>query len=130
VGTLEAMAKSGIEYLSQENILYCPMIDARRMEVFTAIYDKHLTPRLEPVALILEEELFKDFFDHGSIMFFGSGSIKYKLIQQSRGAIFSNVSYSAEHVGKLADEAFKASNFANLSYSQPTYLKEFYSVKK
>src|SRR5260221_5477417 len=84
INTLELIAKSAIIQLNNElqnsSILLCPMIDARRLEVFTALYDIILKNILSPNAMILEENSFKDFFNNYHLFFFGSVCIKCQTI--------------------------------------------------
>ncbi|HEX8461829.1 MAG TPA: tRNA (adenosine(37)-N6)-threonylcarbamoyltransferase complex dimerization subunit type 1 TsaB [Segetibacter sp.] len=130
VSTLEAMAIAAIIATDAEDILYCPMIDARRMEVFTAVYDNELKKILAPTALVLEEGSFNNFTTLGKIMFFGTGSLKYATIEKKANAFFNTIDFSAEHVGIVAEKAFKQQDFSNLSVAEPAYLKEFYSATK
>jgi len=131
IGTLEAMAVAAIiDTSKKEEFLYCPMIDARRMEVFAAVYNHELNQLLPPAGMILEAETFNSFTKNGNILFFGTGSSKYKQIEKSPNAFFSNITFSAQHVGLLADKAFKAKKFAEISYSQPEYLKEFFTTAR
>ncbi len=101
-------------------VLYCPMIDARRMEVFTAIYDEHLAEVMKPQPMILDE---RSFAEQNNIIFFGSGSHKLK----KPNASFADVSYNASHLAPLAHDKFQAANFTDLAYAEPVYLKEFYT---
>ena len=131
VGTLEAMAISAlIENNYSPDYLYCPMIDARRLEVFTAVYNNQLQQVVEPGARVLEEETFDPFIREYKVLFFGSGSMKYNEMIESTNAFFSSVHHSAEHVRILAHKAFEIKQFANLSNSQPEYLKEFHTIGK
>ncbi|MGI8951218.1 MAG: tRNA (adenosine(37)-N6)-threonylcarbamoyltransferase complex dimerization subunit type 1 TsaB [Chitinophagaceae bacterium] len=129
LNTLEVMAQSQIENgeWKMEDILFCPMIDARRMEVFTAIYNKNLQPVLLPLAMILNENSFANLLDKNTIIFFGSGHQKLKNILHNSNAIFSNCKYNACNLIHLAYNAFIQHQFADLAYSEPFYLKEFFS---
>ena len=110
--------------------LLCPMIDARRMEVFTGTY----TPELEEVyasrALILDENSFKNELDASKLYFFGSGSIKWKPLCAHINAFFINVNFNAGDLFFLAEQKFKIRAFADLAYVEPLYIKEFYTVSK
>lgn len=130
VSTLEAMTIAALEMQSTEDTLFCPMIDARRMEVFTAVFDSNMHHRMAPRAMVLEQGCFSNFLLTNKILFFGNGSSKFKQIEKSINASFADIFYSAEHVGKLAEAGFNNNNFSDVSYSQPMYLKEFYTVAK
>lgn len=132
VNTLEVMAKAALETgdITGKPVLLCPMIEARRMEVFTALYDTDLKNILPPQPLILEEGSFNKFMIQKKIVFFGSGSPKFKAIIGNQNAAFISIRQSAKQLAVLADKTFRDKNFADLPYSQPTYFKEFQSTQK
>ncbi len=135
VNTLEVMALASINEWqkcpkSAQNTLFCPMIDARRMEVFTALYDKELNPVLPPTAMVIDAASFYAELEDNVVVFTGSGSDKSQIIKH-QNAVFLQNKYSVASLAKLAGLYYTASNFANLAYSEPFYLKEFYKhVKK
>ncbi|MDR0680833.1 MAG: tRNA (adenosine(37)-N6)-threonylcarbamoyltransferase complex dimerization subunit type 1 TsaB [Dysgonamonadaceae bacterium] len=106
--------------------LYCPMIDARRMEVYTALYDSSFN-EIHPVrAEIIVENSYKEYLDKYSILFFGDGSDKCRPIIQSPNALFvENIYPNAEAMIPLAEKAFKNGEFVDVAYFEPFYLKEF-----
>jgi len=110
--------------------LLCPMIDARRMEVFTAIYTKKLDIVKEPVAITLNENSFAEYFSNNSICFFGNGSIKFKVIEKSPQAFFCDIKTDASSMISLSEISFTEKKFADLAYAEPLYLKEFYTPAK
>jgi tRNA threonylcarbamoyladenosine biosynthesis protein TsaB len=110
--------------------LLCPMIDARRMEVFTAIYSKDLQIIMEPATIELNEKSFDKELLTNSICFFGNGSTKLQLIKQNARAIFSNIISDASSMISLSEEKYKQREFADLAYSEPLYLKEFHRPAK
>ncbi|TAE00689.1 MAG: tRNA (adenosine(37)-N6)-threonylcarbamoyltransferase complex dimerization subunit type 1 TsaB [Bacteroidetes bacterium] len=121
VGTLESMAFSMIPFFSAKT-LFCPMIDARRMEVFMAIFDHELNKIQEIQALVLNENTFANLLEHYQIVFFGNGSEKLQKILVHQNAFFVNDIYpSAKYIGCLAD----ASKMVDVAYFEPFYLKEF-----
>jgi len=146
LNTLEVMAQASIEKQSSivatcnlqpetnssesqiSEFLFCPMIDARRMEVFTALYDSELQAIIKPAAVILEEDSFKNYLDKQRIVFSGSGSGKFKKIIRHPNAIFSEVQHSARHMITLSVEFFSHKQFADIAYSEPFYLKEFFTT--
>jgi tRNA threonylcarbamoyladenosine biosynthesis protein TsaB len=131
INTLEVMAAAALETIDidKEDWL-CPMIDARRMEVFTALYDTSLRNMLEPQPLILEEKSFDDYMTQRKIRFFGSGSPKFREIKSAEKAVFEHVVYTAKNLATLADKAFQQKKFSDVSYSEPQYFKDFQIVSK
>jgi tRNA threonylcarbamoyladenosine biosynthesis protein TsaB len=108
----------------------CPMIDARRMEVFTAIYSKALKTIKVPAAIELNEKSFDEELLSNSICFFGNGSIKFQSIKKNERAIFSTIIADASSMIALSEEKYKQQEFADLAYTEPLYLKEFYTPAK
>jgi len=107
--------------------LLCPMIDARRMEVFTAIYSKELQLVKDPAAITLNENSFDEYLLNNSICFFGNGSNKFQAIKKSQQAFFSDVKTDASSMILLSEKRFAEKEFADLAYAEPLYLKEFYT---
>ena len=132
MNTLEVLALSAIHLFpgTDESVLFCPMIDARRMEVFTAIYKNDLTICLAPSAVILDESSFAKDLLKNKIFFLGSGSEKWKSICSHANAVFKNVSILPEAIGKYSDKLCFQKDFTDLAYSEPFYLKEFQTVIK
>jgi tRNA threonylcarbamoyladenosine biosynthesis protein TsaB len=125
VGTLKMMAVAAREASTE---LLCPMIDARRMEVFTAVYDHFLSEILSPVNIILEKESFKELLEKQSILFFGNGSEKFRSLISHPNASFKNLEATAEHMTGLSYSQFKNKEFADLAYTEPYYGKAFYTT--
>ena len=133
LSTLEVLAASAFEIFNEvgeESILYCPMMDARRMEVFTAIYQNNLSAILQPCALILDENSYEKELSENKILFFGNGSDKWKLICKNGNALFENVSILPKAMAKRSNTFFLNKYFTDLAYSEPSYLKEFQSLIK
>lgn len=127
ISTLKMMAVAGSV---KSKALLCPMIDARRMEVFTAIYDQQLSEKLSPTNLILDQNSFGDFLHENDICFFGNGSVKFKNICHHPHALFAILETTAEHMVSLSYENFSVRNYTNLAYAEPFYGKDFYSTFK
>lgn len=128
VSTLQAMAY-GMLNVSKAD-LFCPMIDARRMEVYSAFFDSDN---------IMVREIQADVVDGSSydvelkkkVIFFGDGSDKLKGIIKHKNAIFQSDFYpSAEFIGVLSYNRFVESNFEDVAYFEPYYLKDFVAGKK
>ncbi len=127
LSTLEVMAKAAVEQLAEEEAWYCPMIDARRDEVFTAVYDASLIAKMQPAPLIIAPDSFKNLLNYKKIYFFGSGHNKCRNIIIHSNAVFSGVTYSAKHINELSQLMFQEKQFGDLAYSEPFYVKEFYT---
>jgi tRNA threonylcarbamoyladenosine biosynthesis protein TsaB len=108
-------------------VLICPMIDARRMEVFTAVYDEELNVVSPPHSLILNENSFDEQLKSHTIIFSGNGMPKWKQIFHHPNAVFSTVSHQIEDLAAVAHQKFEASHFADLAYTEPDYFKNFYT---
>jgi tRNA threonylcarbamoyladenosine biosynthesis protein TsaB len=111
-------------------IFYCPMIDARRMEVFTALYDAELQEITPPSALVLDESLFHNELEHRIIVFSGNGSGKWQTICKHRNAVFSEVIYTVSDLAVVAWKKYQEKNFADLAYTEPLYVKNVYTGLK
>jgi tRNA threonylcarbamoyladenosine biosynthesis protein TsaB len=132
IGTLEAMTQFVIKNLQNypvpqdKPILFCPMIDARRMEVFSMLFD-HAGSVIRPIEAVVVEESFLagKLMDH-TIVFFGNGSEKCRKVIQSPNAMFlSNVEASARHLSDLAWQLYNKKQFEDVAYFEPFYLKDF-----
>lgn len=130
INTLQVMAQAALQIIEDRipQSWLCPMIDARRMEVFTAIYDEQLATIMQPSAIILEENSFETFLAKNDIYFFGSGSKKWQAIAPKNKTFFVEVQHNSKHLGQLAAKAFTQKQFADLSYSELSYLKEMYII--
>jgi len=130
VNSIEALAiglKESFPDSGNKNYLYCPMIDARRMEVYTTFYDashqviKALTP------FIIDEENLKYYLENYTLILGGSGAEKCFEIYKSYNNIIldSELKSSAKYLIPLAIEKYRLKNFADLAYFEPNYLKDF-----
>lgn len=133
VSTLELMTV-GVMFSRDdlpEGTLFAPMIDARRMEVYTAVYDLALEPQMQPTPLILDENSYSRFLSQGPVAFFGDGSDKARdLLGNRPEAIFiPDVNPLAVDMVALSERAFRNSGFLDLAYSTPLYLKDFQATK-
>ena len=134
VGTLKSLAGGMIQKLIAEgkepdDFLFCPMIDARRMEVYTAIYDSKLNEIKKIMAEVIDKNSFADFFKKEKpLIFIGDGAAKCKetLTKVSSHAVFrEDFLASATYMAPLAEEKFKAGKFEDTAYFEPFYLKDF-----
>jgi tRNA threonylcarbamoyladenosine biosynthesis protein TsaB len=124
INTLEMMANAIID---EPVDYYCPLIDARRMEVFMAVYNKNLEPVIQPCATILEPTSFNSLLSSGKIIFSGNGTEKLRKLVDHPNALYSNKVATAKDMMRLAEYNFVEKKFADVAYSEPFYIKEFYS---
>jgi tRNA threonylcarbamoyladenosine biosynthesis protein TsaB len=124
IGTLDMMAFAAKD---EEADLICPMIDARRMEVFTAVYDKTLAQIIAPHATVIDENSFAELLSRKKIIFLGDGSKKLQAMLSNRNALFTGIRGNAAHLAQLSNKSFLKKEFADLAHTQPLYVKEFYS---
>lgn len=126
LGTLEIMAAAA-KHVATE--LLCPMIDARRMEVFTGIYNKDREAVIAPHNRILEAASFADILEKYSITFFGNGSTKWQSLTTAPNAHFEDIAFSAKDMIELAATHYNLNAFTDLAYSEPLYIKEFFTTQ-
>ena len=133
INTLEVMAQAILSYheavsepLNPLSFL-CPLIDARRMEVFTATYDTSLQQISPPYAAILEEDSFSQLLDKQPVIFSGSGMQKLKNLLSNKQAVYCPVQHNATDLAKRALIAYQSGSFADLAYAVPLYVKEFFN---
>lgn len=132
VDTLQLLAVSAMfNHDIDPDALLVPMIDARRMEVYTAVYDFALTPLLSPQPLILDTDSYSQWLSEGRPMvFFGNGSDKARNVITSPLARFiPDIVPLASDMLALAERAWMNRQFLDLAYSTPAYLKEFQATK-
>lgn len=110
--------------------LFVPMIDARRMEVYTAVYDMSLETLVPPTPLILSPDSFDTYLSDKKLLIFGNGSDKARDVITSPNAVFiPDIHPLASNMLPLAEKAFVNHDFLDLAYSVPVYLKEFQATK-
>ena len=131
VNTLEAMAYE-VNKFNTMNHLLCPMLDARRMEVYCALFNKENKFMQETQAKIIDENSFSEILEGEKILFFGDGALKTQnLLNRSGNAFFLEGIYpSAKNIGFLAFKSFEDQKFEDLIYFEPFYLKDFISTGK
>lgn len=126
LSTLQMMANGFLKQYPDYAGMVCPMIDARRMEVFTAVYTHHLA-EVEPIsAKIVDKTSFSSSLDAGTITFIGDGAAKCATVLAHPNAQFSNLNFnSAANMSELAYLAFNQASFEDVAYFEPFYLKDF-----
>lgn len=125
--TLEIMAQQiADEAILDADTILCPMIDARRMEVYAAIYNSQLSSVRETLADIVDEKTYSSYLTKSKVAFFGNGVAKCKGTIIDINAIFiDNVYPRAKDMVKLSEKAFDESRFEDVAYFEPFYLKDF-----
>ena len=133
VNTLQLMTVSTMfnHFIEEDKVLYVPMIDARRMEVYTAVYTPALEAVLEPQAMILDEHSFEDLLQQGNtLVLMGNGSDKARQVLNHEQVRFvSGIKPVAVEMMALAEKAWREQSFIDVAYSTPLYLKEFQATK-
>jgi tRNA threonylcarbamoyladenosine biosynthesis protein TsaB len=124
INTLQMMA-AAVEKPTTE--LLCPMIDARRMEVFTALFNSSLQEVMPSTNMILDTGSFEQWLIKQTISFFGNGSEKAKTAINHSNAIFVNITATASNMVGLSAEKFARGQFSDLAYTEPFYGKDFHS---
>ena len=132
VDTLQLMAVS-VMFSGEElpeDVMFAPMIDARRMEVYTAVYDLALQTLMAPRPLILDAASYGEWLDRGPVLFFGNGSDKAaSVITHPNARFIPDIKPLAVDMLALSDKAYREGRFLDLAYSVPVYLKEFQATK-
>ncbi|SRR5258706_1794071 len=125
VNTLQMMA-GAVKNEGAE--LICPLIDARRMEVFAGIYNKSLEEVVKPFAMIVVKNSFAELLSTNKIIFSGNGSKKLQKVLCHNNAIFRDDMATAANLPFLSSICFQQKTFADIAYTEPFYLKEFHSA--
>lgn len=131
VGTLPALAHQvAARVPAPTTYLYCPMLDARRQEVYTALYTAEGTTVLAPSNIILEPDTLAEQLTQQPVLFFGSGATKFQpLVAHHPQALFlPDVQPTAVSTGELALGAYHRQEFQDVAYYEPFYLKEVYTT--
>ncbi len=133
ISTLQSIALPTFKYVSQNNILknvenawFCPMTDARRMEVFCAFYDKDNNLKKDISAEIIEPDSFNDILKQREVVFFGDGANKCKdTITHKNAHFLDNFLASASNMVPISEYLYKKEKFVDVAYFEPFYLKDF-----
>lgn len=128
VPTLELLCVPVLLYQEElpDDALLCPMIDARRMEVYASIYDRALNPVRGIQADIVDECTYAEYLDRHPVYFFGDGAEKCKAkITHPNAHFLSGIQPLAKNMGPLAERALACGRVEDVAYFEPFYLKEF-----
>ncbi|MGF7231007.1 tRNA (adenosine(37)-N6)-threonylcarbamoyltransferase complex dimerization subunit type 1 TsaB [Arachidicoccus sp.] len=133
LNTLQILAADAIKEVGNPTALYCPMIDARRMEIFSALYSYELNEVMHTKTFILTENDFTRQLQKTAkqIIFTGSGVEKWQKVAPKEDFIFLQKTTPSPHaLNSLAQQDFHQQRFADLAYSEPLYFKPFYTTAK
>lgn len=127
IDTLHIMAIDALHrHTIPEDALLCPMLDARRMEVYTTLLDHQLHPHLATTPKIIDETSFVEILEKQPIYFFGNGAEKCSALITHPNAIFlDHITPTANSMMTLAEKDFTQQAFVDVAYFEPHYLKEF-----
>ncbi len=136
IGSLEAMAQGVIQQRDaiwqpdNRPTLLCPMIDARRMEIYTALYTEQLQPVSEVEAKVIEPGAFGQWLSTHRLLFFGDGSAKCRTaIDHPNATFIDGIEPSAAYMLPLAHKKLQQGNTEDVAYFEPHYLKDFIAIK-
>lgn len=130
VNTLESMAFGVSKFYKDSEVMICPMIDARRMEVYTAHYSAKLDELKSVYAKVVDENSFSDELEAGKVIIFGNGAEKCLSVIEHENLVFvDGIVPHAKQIGELAQIKFENKDFADLAYFEPFYLKDFIAGK-
>lgn len=129
IGSLEILAYASIATYgnTDEASWYCPLIDARRMEVFTATFDAQMNLVTHPAPMILDESSFSEELRSRKMYFVGSGAPKFKAVLKNEHAVFLSNPDTTAAMAALSGQAFLRGTCSDLAKVEPFYIKEFQS---
>lgn len=134
ISSLQIMASASIQQdnfnIIKEDDLICPMIDARRMESYFAIFDTNLSIITSPQSAVLDEIIFSQLLKEKRILFFGNGSNKLQPILKNNNASFEQFDMNglAKYMCPISQQLFKKEEFADTALSEPLYIKDFFTT--
>jgi tRNA threonylcarbamoyladenosine biosynthesis protein TsaB len=114
----------------EENALLCPMIDARRMEVYSALYDRSLKTVREVKADVVDTDTYRQWLDERPVYFFGNGAPKcMETVNHPNAHLIEGIEPLAKWMQPLAEKRFLNDQFEDVAYFVPFYLKDFVAIK-
>ncbi|MBL7858493.1 MAG: tRNA (adenosine(37)-N6)-threonylcarbamoyltransferase complex dimerization subunit type 1 TsaB [Cyclobacteriaceae bacterium] len=129
VNTLDLLASQVKSYVT-EDVFLCPMIDARRMEVYCHVIDSALNIKQGVKAKVIDETSFLEFLNRKKVFFFGDGALKCRnIIQHPNAIFFDNIFPAAAYLGLMAHQKYVRQDTEDLQHFEPFYLKEFIAKK-
>src|SRR5690606_31804669 len=128
VDTLDALGRRTSPFMKAADFVV-PMIDARRMEVYSKVLDGRMTELLPLAPVIVDEASFDFYLSSGKVFFIGDANEKVREVVKHENAVFIPLMNSASTVGEIAAIKFQERQFEDLAYFEPNYLKEFRVLK-
>tara|TARA_R110000868_G_scaffold193443_1_gene438365 strand:- start:10017 stop:10688 length:672 start_codon:yes stop_codon:yes gene_type:complete len=122
VSTLESLAKLG---LGKKYDFIIPLLDARRMEVYSTVFDEEGNNIRETRAEIIQKESFLEYAQKGKVLLIGDGAEKCRSLLEHPNFNYESALPTAKEMAKISYKKFKASEFENTAYFEPYYLKDF-----
>lgn len=129
IDSLASLAYGAIQKIKDDQALYCSMIDARRMEVYTSIYNAKLEEVQGIEAKVIDSTAYSKLLSQQKIYFYGDGAAKCESTLEHPQAVFIELQSSAKNMGALAFEAYDNKSFEDVAYFEPFYLKEFVALQ-
>jgi tRNA threonylcarbamoyladenosine biosynthesis protein TsaB len=136
MSTLELMAAALIRHAGEQGVsidatsVFCPMIDARRMEVFTGLYGYNLTKMKEPFALIADEQVLRELVGNSTTIFSGNGVQKLLHLLPPDTVTFPGFIYEPPDIARMANLWVQQNGASDLAYIEPFYIKDFFNPLK
>lgn len=130
ISSLEILAHAAIAESSDVSAdsLFCAMIDARRMEVFTAVYDRLLNIVLAPCAMVLDQNSYGDLTAKQPVVFSGNAVEKWKTVCGQSNVFFKTGINATVSMSELSYKKFESVDFSELAYAEPFYVKDFFTT--
>ena len=127
VNTLQLLTVSAMfQHFFDDDMLFVPMIDARRMEVYTAVYNNALEDIMPPQPMILDSNSFSNLLESNNLLFMGNGSDKARdVIRHPNAQFLPGIKPVALDMIALSEKALREQRFLDVAYSTPLYLKDF-----
>lgn len=126
IPTLELLANKAISVCQGKEQIYCPMLDARRMEVYAAMFDNKLNQLRATAADIVDENTYAEWLKSNKVCFFGNGAAKcMDVIASDNAILLEGIEPLASDMARLSAKAFAENKFEDVAYFEPFYLKEF-----
>ena len=132
IDTLQLIAVSTMfsHFIDEDDVLFAPMLDARRMEVYTAAYTPALDAVVVPQAMILDESSFAEQLRDHTVIFSGNGAAKAKsVVAHPHARFIDDIHPVALDMMALSEKSFREGRFIDVAYSTPLYLKEFQATR-
>lgn len=132
VETLEVLCRTyALSHTINENDILIPMLDARRMEVYTAVFDARFNKLKKTEALILSTDSYNEFLASSTCHFIGDGAEKSEILYQGANSVFAPNTYPySKAIAKLVEHKYLQKDFEDVAYFEPYYLKDFVDGKK